>query len=592
MAPRDRSVSLGERIEDGMLTMRRAADTGVGDHDAQPRQIADTLLHVDGDDNAALLGELESVSDQVDQHLLQPGPVAEQLVGYVGGDVAAQRQPFFLRTKHERANEPVELLAQQEGDRLERHPTSLDFRHIEDVVDDAQQRLGRRLHQEQRLALLRGEAGVEQQRGHAHDAVHRRPDLVAHVGEELALRPARLFCLVSRLLEFARLRLQLRHRLAGKADRRDHPLAQALGGARRERHVQIRGIENQQLERFGRPRDRPLLDEGEVEDQQEIAADGNVAEAECAPERRAGLVGDTDVEEEEQPAVVGAGLVDRPDEHRDVNGEEQRSEVDLRSRSFEEQVERSPRRQRVRHQHRDDDECPPPVGAAGRERFVDDDERAEQRHAEDAKAGDLDGVKMTLAPALLAGGRLRIEDEPRVECVVHGPSYLPDARLDGPMPVAAAAPGPKPSLIGSLVYRPGGADPLHFFTTLARTYGDVSSYRMAGEQLFVVNEPRLIRDVLVPLHRNFTKSRGLERSKRLLGEGLLTSEGAIHLRQRRLMQPAFHRDRIAGFADSMVAYGDRMRQAWAEGATLDTSREMNRLTLSIVGQTLFDVDLE
>jgi cytochrome P450 len=115
---------------------------------------------------------------------------------------------------------------------------------------------------------------------------------------------------------------------------------------------------------------------------------------------------------------------------------------------------------------------------------------------------------------------------------------------------------------------------------------------MAGEQLFLVNEPRLIRDVLVTHNRNFTKSRGLERSKRLLGQGLLTSEGAMHLRQRRLMQPAFHRDRIAAFGDLMVGYGDRMRRAWANGATLDISREMNRLTLSIVGKTLFGVDVE
>jgi len=142
------------------------------------------------------------------------------------------------------------------------------------------------------------------------------------------------------------------------------------------------------------------------------------------------------------------------------------------------------------------------------------------------------------------------------------------------------------------MYRPGGANPLEFFTTLARTYGDVTSYRMAGEQLFLINEPRLIRDVLVTHNRNFTKSRGLERSKRLLGQGLLTSEGAMHLRQRRLMQPAFHRDRVAGYGELMVGYADRMRRAWPDGATLDISREMNRLTLSIVGKTLFDVDVE
>ena len=160
------------------------------------------------------------------------------------------------------------------------------------------------------------------------------------------------------------------------------------------------------------------------------------------------------------------------------------------------------------------------------------------------------------------------------------------------MPSVAAAPGPRLSFISSLIYRPGGGNPLEFFTTLARTYGDVSSYRMAGEQLFLVNEPQLIRDVLVTHNRNFTKSRGLERSRRLLGQGLLTSEGAMHLRQRRLMQPAFHRDRIAGYGDLMVGYADRMRQGWRGGATVDIAREMNRLTLSIVGKTLFDVDVE
>jgi cytochrome P450 len=160
------------------------------------------------------------------------------------------------------------------------------------------------------------------------------------------------------------------------------------------------------------------------------------------------------------------------------------------------------------------------------------------------------------------------------------------------MPSVATAPGPKLPFISSLIYRPGGGNPLAFFTTLARTYGDVSAYRMAGEQLFLVNEPQLIRDVLVTHNRNFTKSRGLERSRRLLGQGLLTSEGAMHLRQRRLMQPAFHRDRIAGYGDLMVGYADRMRQGWRGGATVDIAREMNRLTLSIVGKTLFDVDVE
>jgi len=156
---------------------------------------------------------------------------------------------------------------------------------------------------------------------------------------------------------------------------------------------------------------------------------------------------------------------------------------------------------------------------------------------------------------------------------------------------AAVAPGPKPTLLDSLIYRPG-RDPLMFFTSLARQYGDVVQYRMAGERVFLITDPQYIKDILVTHNRNFTKSRGLERTKRILGNGLLTSEGAVHLRQRRLMQPAFHRDRIAGYGRTMVEYADRMRCGWRDGTTLDIAREMNRLTLSIVGKTLFDADVE
>jgi len=158
-------------------------------------------------------------------------------------------------------------------------------------------------------------------------------------------------------------------------------------------------------------------------------------------------------------------------------------------------------------------------------------------------------------------------------------------------PGTDAPPGPKISRWASLTYR-FSADPLNFLTTLARTYGDLASYRMGGELIFFANHPQYIRDVLVTHNRNFTKSRGLERSKRLLGNGLLTSEGAFHLRQWRLMQPAFHRERIASYGRTMVAYADQMRRAWSNGAVLDVSQEMMRLTLSIAGKTLFDVDVE
>jgi cytochrome P450 len=137
-----------------------------------------------------------------------------------------------------------------------------------------------------------------------------------------------------------------------------------------------------------------------------------------------------------------------------------------------------------------------------------------------------------------------------------------------------------------------GRDPLALFTELTRTYGDIVFLKLGSERVFLINNPRDIRDVLVTHQKNFTKSRGLERAKKLLGEGLLTSEGAAHLRQRRLAQPAFHRERIAGYATVMVDHAARMRARWQDGATFDVAKEMMRVTLAIVGQTLFDKDVE
>lgn len=151
-------------------------------------------------------------------------------------------------------------------------------------------------------------------------------------------------------------------------------------------------------------------------------------------------------------------------------------------------------------------------------------------------------------------------------------------------------PGPRRPLLGALISP--GRDPLKLFARLARDYGDIVHFRMGGERVYFINHPHHIRDVLVTHQKNFTKSRGLERAKKLLGEGLLTSEGAAHLRQRRLLQPAFHRDRIAAYADVMIEHADRMRTRWQDGATFDVSKEMMRVTLSIVGKTLFDSDVE
>jgi len=135
-------------------------------------------------------------------------------------------------------------------------------------------------------------------------------------------------------------------------------------------------------------------------------------------------------------------------------------------------------------------------------------------------------------------------------------------------------------------------DPIPFFTRLAREHGDAVQFK-AGKQVIVLfNHPDLVRELLVTQHRSFHKSRVLQRSKIILGEGLLTSEEELHKRQRRLTQPAFHRDRIARYADVMVQRAAAMRETWQEGATIDMHHEMMRLTLSVVAKTLFDAGVE
>jgi cytochrome P450 len=162
------------------------------------------------------------------------------------------------------------------------------------------------------------------------------------------------------------------------------------------------------------------------------------------------------------------------------------------------------------------------------------------------------------------------------------------------MPAPTDPPGPgrataRARLSGYLAFR---RDPLNYLTRLAREHGDIAYFTVGSQRAYLLNHPDLVRDVLVTNQDHFHKGRALQRSKRLLGEGLLTSEGEHHRRQRRLAQPAFHRKRIESYGDVMVAYAARQTSGWHDGANVDIAREMMKLTLAIVGKTLFDADVE
>jgi cytochrome P450 len=133
-------------------------------------------------------------------------------------------------------------------------------------------------------------------------------------------------------------------------------------------------------------------------------------------------------------------------------------------------------------------------------------------------------------------------------------------------------------------------DPLSFFQGLARDYGDVCQFRMFGRPVVLLTNPDYIRGVLVDDNKNFVKSSFYDRLKLVLGTGLLTSEGEFHKRQRRLIQPAFHRKRIAAYGTAMTDSCATLAETWRDGKVVDVAQEMMRLTLTIISKTMFSRD--
>ena len=157
--------------------------------------------------------------------------------------------------------------------------------------------------------------------------------------------------------------------------------------------------------------------------------------------------------------------------------------------------------------------------------------------------------------------------------------------------MAAFPSGPRglPLLGNILQFR---RDTLGFLLESSRAHGDISLYRLGREPVVHLRHPDHIRDVLVTHQHSFVKGKGIQWARLFLGDGLLTSEGEFHTRQRRLAQPAFHRQRIATYAEAMTAHALRCRERLSEGQELDIHAEMMTLTLGVAAQTLFDADVQ
>ncbi len=158
-------------------------------------------------------------------------------------------------------------------------------------------------------------------------------------------------------------------------------------------------------------------------------------------------------------------------------------------------------------------------------------------------------------------------------------------------PTARVAPGPRGPISALALMRA----PLPCLEKMFRQYGDVVHLRMLNLHVYAIAHPDGIRHALQDNHRNYTKSADYQILARLLGNGLVTSEGALWLRQRRLMQPMFHRQKIAAFGAMMTECTGEMLERWSgraqSGEAFDVVGEMMRLTLHIVGRALLTMDL-
>ena len=152
---------------------------------------------------------------------------------------------------------------------------------------------------------------------------------------------------------------------------------------------------------------------------------------------------------------------------------------------------------------------------------------------------------------------------------------------------------PGPSFFARLLtgraFRQSAAE---YMEECARTYGDLVHYRAASRHIYQINHPDLIADYFLKDSAKHHRGVVMQRARSVLGDGLLTSEEPLHMRQRRLAQPAFHRKRIAAYGEVIGSYAEKMTSRWQSGSTVDLHGEMLELALVIVGKCLFDVDVQ
>jgi cytochrome P450 len=152
-------------------------------------------------------------------------------------------------------------------------------------------------------------------------------------------------------------------------------------------------------------------------------------------------------------------------------------------------------------------------------------------------------------------------------------------------------PGPT-SLLPNKLLRDFIHNPTETLMAITNKYGDIAHFKFGRQHVYLLNNPQFIEDVLVKNHKNFTKSRGLQVSKRLLGEGLVTSEGEYHDRQRRIIQPAFLPNLVKKYGEIVTTHSVNMCRDWKDEEKLDIHKSMINLTSSIISKAVLGSDIQ
>ena len=159
----------------------------------------------------------------------------------------------------------------------------------------------------------------------------------------------------------------------------------------------------------------------------------------------------------------------------------------------------------------------------------------------------------------------------------------------GPSPRYPAGPSFLPGILSGRAFRRIATENM---TEAAQLHGDLVHYKVFGHHIYQLNHPDLIEDFLIKDAAKHHRGIVMQRAKAVLGEGLLTSEEPLHMRQRRLMQPAFLRQRIAAYGEVIGQNAAAISAPWKSGTTVDLHEEMLELALRIVAKCLFDLDVQ